>query len=521
MGETRLQAAIHADIAAPGGLPKSHAESLDDEDGEGSGRTAIHQRVAKALFFESCGGQTEKAAHLPELYFAVGDPDTETTLIHTAVQNLERRCYFLRAVGSDGWRFGHVPTLKKVHADRKQALDPEDVKRNMGELAKTVFKKDAEIHLSLFPKDSTDIVDQAMLTLVVMRSDEGLEMEEESPLRQRITEWTRKCGQSSRQNPGGILWITCEGGSPLKAAVEEMLAWQAVTDDVNRNLLGDLEPADVKRIQRELSEAKEQIVDRVWSGYNHLLLWDASAGKLKDITLGQLHPSEAGNITSAILARLRHDSLLSREIGASYIERNWPPALKESGLWPLASLKAAFFQGQFTRLEKADEALRTTIARAIGQGLLGMGSGRDSTRFDRVWFKENVEQADITFDYDTYLLTAVKAKALKQAPAAVAPSPVVPGAGETSPQPAPPQTAPLPGLPAEPTVPKTTSVVWEGELKREQWNLFSLKVLTRLAQSENLEISVKVSAKLKEAQTLEQLNAALKELGIADQFRKD
>ena len=40
-------------------------------------------------------------------------------------------------------------------------------------------------------------------------------------------------------------------------------------------------------------------------------------------------------------ARLRHDSLLSREIGASYIERNWPPALKESGAWPLASLKAS------------------------------------------------------------------------------------------------------------------------------------------------------------------------------------
>ena len=146
------------------------------------GEASIHQRVAKTLFFESCGGQTDKAAHLPELYFAVGDPDTETTLIHTAVQALERRCYFLRAVGVDGWRFGHVPTLKKVHADRKQALDPEDVKRNMSELVKTVFKKDAEIHLSLFPKDSTDVVDQAMLTMAVMRPDEGLEPEEESSL---------------------------------------------------------------------------------------------------------------------------------------------------------------------------------------------------------------------------------------------------------------------------------------------------------------------------------------------------
>jgi hypothetical protein len=233
--------------------------------------------------------------------------------------------------------------------------------------------------------------------------------------------------------------------------------------------------------------------------------------------LGQLHPSEAGNITSAILARLRHDSLLSREIGASYIERNWPPALKESGAWPLAGLKAAFFQGYFTRLEKADDALRQTITRAVLQGLLGMACGKDASQFDRVWFKEPVEQADITFDYDTYILTAKKAKALKEAQAA-----------SPSGKPTPPPTSPPPltlavESPIEPSAkePQVPVVSWRGQLRRDQFNLFSLKVLTRLAQAENLEIEVRVRAKLKEAETLEQLNAALKELGIADQFRKE
>ena len=112
--------------------------------------------------------------------------------------------------------------------------------RNTSELVKTVFKKDAEIHLSLFPKDSTEIVDQAMLTMAVLRPDETLEQSEESGLRQRITEWTRKCGQSSRQNPGGILWMSCEGNGSLKGGVEELLAWQAVADDANRGTVGDL-----------------------------------------------------------------------------------------------------------------------------------------------------------------------------------------------------------------------------------------------------------------------------------------
>jgi hypothetical protein len=561
MGEQRLQAAIQADISAPTGQPPSHAETLDEENRSGTGvspvrplgrdaQATLHRRVATTLFFESCGGQTDKSAHLPELYFAAGDPDTETTLIHTAVQNLERRCYFLRPVGVDGWRFGHVPTLKKVHADRKQALDPNDVQKNVVELVKTVFKNGAEIHLSLFPKDSTDVLDQAMLTLAVMRPDENLEPEEGAPggtgilpvdlegpatgkmpvpLRQRLAEWTRKCGQSSRQNPGGVLWLTCESGGSLRSGCEELMAWQAVAEDANRGLLGDLEPDDLKRIQRELSGAKSQIEERVWSSYNHLLLWDANQIKLKDVALGQLHPSEAKSITSAILARLRHDSLLSREIGASYIERNWPPALKDSGTWPLASLKAAFFQGYFTRLEKADDALRQTISRAISQGTLGLACGKDVNQFDRVWFKEPVELPDITFDYETYLLTSKKAKALKEGDA-VPPS----GKQPTSTKPGQDAQATLcstgvspvelplgqpPGQP--PTEPPSPVVSWQGQLKREQWNLFSLKVLTRLAQAEDVEIEVKVRAKLKEAQSIDQLNAALKELGIGQMFRRE
>lgn len=46
-------------------------------------------------------------------------------------------------------------------------------------------------------------------------------------------------------------------------------------------------------------------------------------------------------------------------------------------------------------------------------------------------------------------------------------------------------------------------------------------VLTRLANAEDLDIQVKVRAKLKEAQTLDQLNAALKELGISERFDKE
>lgn len=514
MGETRLQAAIHADIASPDGMRMSHASVLDREMANGSDNHGVVQRTAKALFFESCGGQTDKAAHLPELFFAVGDPETETSLIDTAVRSLERTCYYLRPMGGDGWKFGYSPTLRKVHADRKASLDPDTVRRQVDKVIESVFRDGAQIHLSPFAKDSTSVADQANLTLAVTSADDLWDVSDESQFRQRLTEWTRKCGQSNRQNPGGVLWVACETSVPIKAGVEELLAWQAISDDANRGVLGQLDPEDLRKIQFELSQAKTQIEERVWSSYNHLLLWDANENRLRDVSLSQLHPSEARSITAAILSRLRHESLLSNEIGASYIERNWPPALKDSGTWPLASLKAAFFQGGFTRLEKPDEALRATITRAVIQGTLGLASGKDTAAFDHVWFKESVDQSDITFDFDTYLLRSAKAKELKESGGK--PVPPIPPTDSARPPVAP--TAVPESTIKPPIKPKDLIVSWEGALRREQWNLFSLKVLTRLANAEGVEISVKVRAKLKETHTLEELNASLKELGLADVF---
>jgi len=71
------------------------------------------------------------------------------------------------------------------------------------------------------------------------------------------------------------------------------------------------------------------------------------------------------------------------------------------------------------------------------------------------------------------------------------------------------------------TSPNLTQLSPAGKIEREQWNLLSLRDFSQIAQAYDVQIEVKVSAKLKDAQTLEQLNVALKELGIADHFRKD
>ena len=93
LGESRLVAAIDADIAGD----QAHARALD-ADTKGPLRD-IHRRVGTAILFESSGGQTDKVAHLPELRFALGEPEVDTTSIDNATFTLEDRCYFVRKAG--------------------------------------------------------------------------------------------------------------------------------------------------------------------------------------------------------------------------------------------------------------------------------------------------------------------------------------------------------------------------------------------------------------------------------------
>ena len=45
------------------------------------------------MLFESSGGQVDKVAHLPELRFALGEPDVDTTSVDTAAFPLEDKSY--------------------------------------------------------------------------------------------------------------------------------------------------------------------------------------------------------------------------------------------------------------------------------------------------------------------------------------------------------------------------------------------------------------------------------------------
>ncbi|MCP3963401.1 MAG: ATP-binding protein [bacterium] len=515
LGEPRLAAAIGTDIAGD----NAHSRALD-ADTQGPLKD-IHRRVGTAILFESSGGQVEKLAHLPELRFALGEPEVDTTSVDTAAMALEDRAFFIRRVGTDGFQIRHQPTLKKVVNDRRASLDEEgEVQPTIRKLVKKLFEQGASIPLEPFPADSTLVPDSPRLTLVV--ADPEWELDGNGGLRPRIAEWTRKRGQSDRLYPGSLIWCIRKPGRDLRDAVEELLAWRRVQREVQEGTLGsDFDKSDLADIGRKVTEAKEAADDEVWAGYRYVALAQSPpsedapvsggsrnpdgaspADGLRIIDLGAGHASGSETLCGRIIAALKSEAMLNESVGAGYIDRNWPPALRESGAWPLTSLRQSFLNGALTRLVDPDKVLRRKIVEFVDRGDFGLASGpKDDGGYKDIWFEQLVGAEEVAFDKGVFLLERSIARKLKQAgadsPAAEVPGPRTPiedtgsGGGTKG------------GLGVQSrsedrsessTRKRVLRLV--GDLPPELWNRLGTKVLPKLRSGAELRVHVDLSATL-------------------------
>ena len=269
LGESRLVAAIDADVCGA----QAHARALD-ADTKGSLRN-IHRRVGTTILFESSGGQIDKVAHLPELRFALGEPAVDTTSVDSAAFALEDKSWFIRRTGSDGFRIGHQPTMRKVVSDRRASLDEDaEVRPAMRQAVRKEFERGASLPVVPFPADGSAIPDTPRLTLVVV--DPESDWTGAGQLRERIREWTVRRGKSPRLYPAALVWCVKQPGRGLRDKVELMLAWKRVAREVAEGVLGgDFDRADRAGLQSRVADAGEAVKDEVWAGYRFVVLADA------------------------------------------------------------------------------------------------------------------------------------------------------------------------------------------------------------------------------------------------------
>jgi hypothetical protein len=519
LGESRLVAAIDSDISGA----QSHARALD-ADTKGSLRN-IHRRVGTTILFESSGGQIDKVAHLPELRFALGEPEVDTTSVDTAAFTLQDKSYFIRRVGADGFKISHQATMKKVVNDRRASLDEDsEIKPAMRTLFQKEFERGASIPLVPFPADGPAVPDTPKLTLIIV--DPENEWTGEGALRQQIAEWTKQRGKSPRLYPGALVWCLKRPSRDFREKVELWLAWKRVAQEIAEGTLGgDFDRADRAEIHSKVADAEEGAKDEVWGGYRFVVIADSQEPHgLKTIDLGAGHSSSGETLCGRVLTALKSQALLNESVGAGYIERNWPPGLKDSGAWPLASLRQSFLNGSLTRLLDPDTVLRGKIVEFVSRGDFGLASGqKPEGGYERVFFNELIDSAEVAFESGVFLLLKAKAKALKATPEPVpipagGPEPVFPPGSEPAPEP-----GPEPG--AEPplgAIQKTFHI--SGNVPPEIWNRLGTKVLPKLRSGSDLKIGIDFSVtigKQLEKSFKNDVMQILEDLGLAKNVHID
>ena len=484
LGESRLDVAIDADLAGE----TARSRPLD-ADTKGALRD-IHRRVGTAILFESSGGQFEKVAHLPELRFALGEPDVETTTVDNAASALEKSGFFMRKVGTDGYRIHHQATLRKAVSDRRASLDEEtEINPAVRRLVEGEFARGATVPVTYFPEDGDAVQDSPRLTLVAL--DPGAEWRESGQLIERIGQWTKERGKSPRLYPGALIWCARKPGRDLRDNVELWLAWQRVAHEVSQGTLGaEFDQADRAEVQARVREAEGGAKDEVWAGYRFLALGDnETADGLKVIDLGAGHSSGSETLCGRIIAALKSGGLLNESVSAGYIERNWPPAFKETGAWPLISLRQSFLSGALTRLIDPDAVLLRRIVEFVAAGDFGLASGdKGDGQYQRVWYEEQAGD-EVAFADDVFLLTKARAEQLR--------APVK----ESEPPDPPVPPPPPPEDPLEPQPPgQKATLLLKGTVPPEAWNRLGTRILPKLRSGDDLsvgfEFSVSVDASL-------------------------
>ena len=517
LGQRELRTAIEVDLAGE----TARARPLD-ADAKGALRD-IHKRVGAAMLFESTGGQIDRVAHLPELRFALGEPDVETTTIDNAAAALAETAFFIRKAGADGYRIHHQATLRKAVADLRASLDEEtEVRPAIRRLVQQEFDQGSRIRKVYFPEDSSAVGDDPRMTLVVVSP--GEEWRENGPIAEKISRWTRERGRSPRLYPAALVWCIRKPGRDLQDKVELWLAWQKVRSEIDAGTMGpEFERPELNAVSQQIRSAEEEAVEEVKASYRFVALGDSQAGNgLKTIDLGAGYSRGGPTLSERVVAALNSNGLLNESVGAGYIERNWPPALKDSGAWPLSSLRQSFLNGSLTRLLDPDQVLRQKITEFVEGGDFGLASGEQGQgNFRRVWYRETPAQDEVTFDSSTFLITRERAEQVKAPPEAPKPPAVEPEPWPSE-RPAPaPEPAPPGGQQPMP-MPQKAILRLKGTVPPESWNMMGIRILTKLQSGVGLNLAVDLSVEV-DPEALPSLRAdilqALADLKLDDQVR--
>ena len=583
LGENRLESAVTTDIC---GKKDAHATRLDQEAVETIKKSRLHRKIATSIFFESNGGQKQGFATAPEIRLDVGDPDIDIANVETVLEALvppDGACYYLDTTHNRYW-FSTKPNLNKLLADKRAGVDLPKIREIVRQEIQKAFSKgaglpagQAGVERVFFPEQSSQIPDRPALTVVVLPPEDS--MSDRDKTLQLADKMTREYGSSARTFKSALIWCVPEGAAPLREEARKLLAWEAIDDDKEGLRLDD---AQQRQLGENLKKARRDLSECVWRTYKNLLLLGKD-NKLRHVDMGLVNSSQSGSMVSLILTRLRQDGDIEKDISPNYLVRHWPGAFTE---WNTKAVRDAFFASPlFPRLLSA-ESVKETIARGVSGGLIAYVGKNPEGRYEPFRFQQELSSLEVEISEDMFIIKAEEAKKHIEPPklTTLSVSPdgqqIEPGKRQTfilrgydqhgrdiaagdvgweatggavddqgvflaaedegnyvvtarcgdvsgqarvtvskagAPPPPPPEPAPT----------GTKALTWDGEIPSQKWSNFYMKVLSKFAADQNLELQLRLHlgvTSTEEAeisdQKIEEMKSALRELGLDDEVRE-
>lgn len=397
LGEQKLEAAVTTDIC---GKKDSHATRLDAEAMDTIKKARLHRKVATVVFFESNGGiAKEGEATEPELRLAVAAPELDLVNIETAIDALAESCYFMR-VDRKKYRFGVVPNLNKLLADRRANIASAMIEERIRAEILKVFEKQDGVEVIPFPQKSGQVTDRPVLTLAIMPPD--VSMCEKKTL-ETIESFIREHGSSGRTFKSALMFAVAEEDATLRDDARKLLAWQAIKDEEEDKL----DEGQQAQLAENLKKAQRDLKECVWRTYKNVVLLGKD-NQVRVIDLGLVHSSQttSKSMVKLIVDRLRQDGDIETVVSPNFLVRNWPPAFTE---WSTKSVRDAFFASpQFPRLLDSD-LIKDTIARGVSSNIIAY-VGKASSGYKPFIFEKNLAAGEVEISEDMFIVTADEAK---------------------------------------------------------------------------------------------------------------
>ena len=395
LGEPRLEGAVTTDIC---GKRDSHAQRLDREADVEIKKARLHTKVATAIFFESNGGMARHEATVPEIRLAVGEPELDIGNVETVLEALGQSCYYL-SIDKNRYRFSLSPNLNKLLSDRRASIQGPQIDDRVRTEIQKVFSAGTGAERVYFPEKSGQIPDRPVLTMAVVGLDHTLE--DGDATRRLLMTMTQEYGKSARTFKSAVIWVVADSAQLLREEARKALAWE----DIREQDMSRLDEAQQRQLDEHIRRCKRDVTETVWRSYKNVLLLD-KVKELRTIDLGLITSSQASDLLTVIIKRLREEGDLERDISANFLVRNWP-AMTE---WSTKAVRDAFFASpQLPRLINGD-AIKDTIARGVRDGVLAYVGKKPDGHYEPFIFEKELAATDVEISEDMFVIRAEEAK---------------------------------------------------------------------------------------------------------------